>query len=78
MPKRKDLTKEQVLLAMRNTRSNRAAARYLNCSYIHYKRWAKFYYEFEGGRTLFEIHLNRQGKGIPKFLAGNAKKVHGK
>jgi hypothetical protein len=71
MPKRKDLIKEQILLAMRHTKSNRAAARYLNCSYIHYKMWAKRYHEFEGGRTLFEVHLNQKGLGIPKFLTGN-------
>ena len=71
MPKRKDLLKEQVQLAMRHTKSNKAAARYLNCSYIHYKMWAKRYHEFEGGRSLFEIHKNQAGKGIPKFMTGN-------
>ena len=59
---------------MRHTKSNKSAARYLNCSYIHYKTWAKRYHEFEGGRSLFEVHKNQAGKGIPKFLAGNAKK----
>ena len=74
MPKAKPLTKEQIQLAMRHTKSNKSAARYLNCSYIHYKTWAKRYHEFEGGRSLFEVHKNQAGKGIPKFLAGNAKK----
>lgn len=64
----KPLTKDQILLAMRNTKSNKAAARYLNVSYIHYKSWAKRYFEFEGGRSLFEVHKNQCGKGIPKFL----------
>ena len=72
--KPKPLTKEQILLAMRMTKSNKAASRYLNVSYIHYKMWAKRYYEFEGGRSLFEIHKNQAGKGIPKFLAGNPEK----
>ena len=71
MIKSKHLTKEQILLAMRHTKSNKAAARYLNVSYIHYKMWAKQYNEFEGGRTLHEIHKNQCGKGIPKFLTGN-------
>jgi hypothetical protein len=66
--RRKDLTKEQILLAMRHTKSNKSAARYLNVSYIHYKFWAKQYHEFEGGRSLFEVHKNQSGKGIPKFL----------
>jgi hypothetical protein len=68
---RKDLTKEQVLLAMKMTKSNKAAARYLNVCYTHYKSWAKQYVEFEGGRSLFDVHKNQAGKGIPKFLTGN-------
>ena len=67
MPKAKHLTKEQILLAMRHTKSNRSAARYLNCSYIHYKMWAKRYHTVEGGPSLFESHKNQSGKGIPKF-----------
>lgn len=74
MPKPKPLTKEQIQLAMRMTKSNRSAARYLNCSYIHYKGWAKKYHEVEGGRSLFEAHKNQAGKGIPKFLAGHPDK----
>lgn len=64
----KPLTKEQIQLAMRMTKSNKAAARYLNVSYIHYKMWARQYYEFEGGRNLFEIHKNQAGKGVAKFF----------
>lgn len=58
---------------MRMTKSNKAAARYLNVSYIHYKTWAKRYQEFEGGRNLFDIHKNQSGKGIPKFLTKSPK-----
>jgi hypothetical protein len=72
MSKPKPFTKEDILRAMRMTKSNRAAARYLGCSYIHYKGYAKLY-KGEDGRTLFETHLNRSGKGIPKFL-NNSKK----
>lgn len=68
----KPLTKEQIQLAMRHTLSNKAAARYLNVSYSHYKMWAKRYHEFEGGRSLFEAHKNQAGKGIPKFMTGTA------
>ena len=71
MPKAKPLIKEQILMAMRHTKSNKSAARYLNCSYIHYKGWAKRYNEFEGGRTLWDVHLNQAGKGIPKYGSGN-------
>ncbi len=73
MPLPKPLTKEQILLAMKHTKSNKAAARYLNVSYIHYKTWAKRYHEVEGGRSLFEAHKNQAGKGIPKFLTGHVR-----
>ena len=69
MPQAKPLTKEQILAAMSQTLSNKAAARYLHVSYIHYKKWAKTYDATEEGyKNLFEQHLNQAGKGIPKFL----------
>lgn len=75
MPIKKDLTKEQILLAMKHTKSNKSAAKWLNVSYIHFKMWAKNYHEFEGGRSLFEVHKNQAGKGVPKHNAGFS---HGK
>jgi hypothetical protein len=57
---------------MSQTLSNRAASRYLNVSYIHYKKWAKNYDATEEGYpNLFEQHKNQAGKGIPKFLRAN-------
>ena len=73
MPKRLDLSKGEIIAAMQNTKSVRSAARYLGCSYIHLKKWMKFYVDEESGKTLFDMHKNRQGKGIPKFL-GKTKK----
>lgn len=70
MPKAKHLSKDQVVSAMNKTKSVRAAARYLNVSYIHMKKWMKFY-KNEDGITLFEAHKNQSGKGIPKFLSNN-------
>ena len=67
MPKPKPITKEQILAAMGKTKSNMAAARYLNCSYGHYKKWAKLY-ESDTHDNLFEQHKNQSGIGIPKFL----------
>ena len=67
MPKPRPLTKEQILAAMAKTKSNSAAARYLNCSYVHYKKWAKVY-ESDTHDNLFEQHKNQAGIGIPKFL----------
>lgn len=72
MPKPKPLSKEQILVAMRKTKSNRAAARYLAVSYIHYKKWAKLY-DSETHENLFEQHKNQSGKGIPKFISDKGK-----
>lgn len=66
MPKPKPLSKEMIVAAQANTKSNMAAARYLHVSYQHYKRYAKMY-------KLFETHKNQSGKGIPKFLKGQGK-----
>lgn len=76
MPKAKPLSKEDVLRAMKFTKSNRAAARYLGCSYQHYKPWAKLYKMDDGdidSPTLFDLHKNQSGKGIPKFLPNKRK-----
>jgi hypothetical protein len=75
MPKAKPISKEDCLRAMRHTKSVRAAARYLNCSYQHLKPIMKMYEATEDRfDNLFEQHKNQQGKGIPKFL-GNGKKL---
>jgi hypothetical protein len=75
MPKAKPLSKEMVVAAMNKTKSNKAAARYLNVSYLHFKKWAKLYQDAETGQSLFEKHKNQCGKGIPKFLSnGNPRK----
>ena len=66
---RKDLSKDQILMAMQHTKSNMAAARYLNVSFPHYKKWAKVYEATKPGfNNLFEQHKNQKGAGIPKFL----------
>ena len=76
MPQAKPLSKEDILRAMRFTKSNRAAARYLGCSYQHYKPFAKNFRIDESdpnSPTLFDSHLNQSGKGIPKFLPNRRK-----
>jgi hypothetical protein len=71
MPAAKVISKEDILRAMRFTKSNRAAARYLGCSYQHYKPYAKLFKVDEldpNSPTLFDTHKNQSGRGIPKFL----------
>jgi hypothetical protein len=76
MPASKPISREDVLRAMRFTKSNRAAAKYLGCSYQHYKPFAKNFKVDEtdhNSPSLFETHLNQSGKGIPKFLPNRRK-----
>jgi hypothetical protein len=69
MPSAKPLSKESIVSAMDKTKSVRGAARYLNCSYQHLKKWMKLYKDEASGKTLFELHKNQSGKGVPKFLS---------
>jgi hypothetical protein len=73
MPAPKPISKDMCLSAMDKTKSVKAAARYLNCSYHHLKRYMKLYVDEKSGKTLFELHKNQQGKGIPKFLKSKGK-----
>jgi hypothetical protein len=68
----KPLSIDDIKRAMAMTKSNRAGARYLHVSYIHYKRYAKNYTD-ENGIVLFDKHKNQCGKGIPKFLSNKGK-----
>jgi hypothetical protein len=68
----KILTKDMLLRAMKFTKSNRAAAKYLGCSYNHFKPYMQMYLADDGtGRTLFDVHYNQTGKGIAKWNAKN-------
>ena len=69
----KPLSKEDILRAMRVTKSNRSAARYLNCSYQHYKKFAKILMDDSVGKSLFDIHKNQAGRGINKFMSNKGK-----
>ena len=62
----KILTKEVIMGAMKATKSNMHAARHLNVSYEHYKKYARMYKNDEGV-TLLEAHKNQQGRGITKY-----------
>jgi hypothetical protein len=76
MPAAKPLTKFQIETAMRYTKSVRAAAKYLGCSYHHLKPFMKVLKMDDSdpnSLTLFEAHKNQNGKGIPKFLPNKRK-----
>lgn len=76
MPAAKRFSKIQIETAMRYTKSVRAAARYLGCSYQHLKPYMKLFRVDDNdinSPTLFELHKNQHGKGIPKFLPNRRK-----
>jgi len=68
--KPRPISKEEILRAMKMTKSNAAASRYLRCSPQHYRKFAKVFVDEESGKTLFELHKNQQGKGIRKHFGG--------
>ena len=68
MPAAKPLSKEDIIRAMKMTKSNKAAAPYLRVSYQHYKKYAKIFVDEKTGKTFFDIHLNQAGKGIRKHF----------
>ena len=53
------LTKKKILDAQSQTKSNRAAAKWLGVSYNTYRKWAKYY-------KVFDQHLNQEGVGVKK------------
>ena len=60
--RRKVITKNMILEAQKHTKSNMAAAKWMNVCYTTYKKWAKYY-------DVFEQHLNQKGDGIKKGFA---------
>lgn len=70
MPVTKILTKEDILRAQSQSRSNMHAARILHVSYEHYKKYAKMYKD-DNGISLLEVHKNQAGKGIKKYSQKN-------
>lgn len=69
--RRKAIGRDEILMAMKHTKSNRAAARYLGVYYLTYRKYAKMFIDEETGLTLFQIHLNPSGKGINKYPAAD-------
>jgi len=76
MPAAKIFTRADLLRAMRYTKSVRSAAKYLGCSYQHIKPYFKTFRIDENdpnSPTLFDVHKNQSGRGVPKFLPNRRK-----
>ena len=56
------ITKNMILRAQEQTKSNMEAARWMSVSYNTYKKWARYY-------NIFEQHKNQEGKGVKKGWA---------
>ena len=74
MSNRRIILQSDVELAMKNTQSNMAAAKFLRVSYNTYKKYAKMYKD-SGGICLFEKHKNQEGYGISRIGIGSPKKL---
>lgn len=78
MPVARYLSKEEILHAMRHTKSIASAARFLGCSLNHIKRYMREYIDEETGKSLLEVHKNWGAKGVrraPQHMNGVLEKI---
>jgi hypothetical protein len=61
-----NLTETQIRYAMKNSKSNSSAARFLNVSFTTYQKYSKLYKDDDTGKTLYELHKNQKGEGVKK------------
>lgn len=62
----KAFTREDIERAIRNTKSNNMAARYLGVNVRTWKKWASKYVD-DNGIPLYEKHNNKSGKDMLKY-----------
>jgi len=63
-----NLTELDIRYAMENSKSNAEAARFSNCSFTTYKKYARLFIDEPTGKSLFDLHKNQAGKGINKHI----------
>lgn len=61
-----NLTEAQIRYAMKNSKSNSGAARFLNVSLTTYQKYSKRYIDEETGKDLWDLQKNKRGKGVKK------------
>ncbi len=61
-----NLKEDQIRYAIKNSQSNRGAARFLNVALSTYRKYAKLYVDEKTGKTLYDLHKNQAGKKISK------------
>jgi hypothetical protein len=65
----KYLSEDRCLWAIKNTKSNRAAAEFLNVNPRTWFKYSSRYIDIESGKNLFELHKNMAGKGCKKSIS---------
>ena len=63
-------TEGQIRYAIKNTKSNREAARFLRVSVPTYRKYAIMYIDEATGKNLYDLHKNQSGKSIKKRSNG--------
>jgi hypothetical protein len=61
-----NIERQEIERAMRESLSNKAAAKYLGVSFTTYRKYARMYRNSDGV-SLYDAHKNQSAKGIPKF-----------
>jgi hypothetical protein len=61
-----NLTEAQIRYAMKNSKSNSEAARFLNVSLTTYQKYSKRYIDTDTGKDLWDLQKNKRGKGVKK------------
>ena len=61
-----NLTESQIRYAMKNSKSNSGAARFLNISLTTYEKYSKRYIDSETNKNLWDLQKNKRGKGVKK------------
>jgi hypothetical protein len=59
-----NLTEKQIRYAMKNSKSNAEASRFLNVSISTYWKYSRQHIDEETGETLWAVHSNKTGKGV--------------
>tara|TARA_Y100001963_G_C6726728_1_gene421852 strand:+ start:477 stop:998 length:522 start_codon:yes stop_codon:yes gene_type:complete len=61
-----NISESEIRYAIENSKSCAGAARFLKISYEAFRKYANMYTDSESGKTLFELHKNKAGKGISR------------
>lgn len=61
-----NITEASIRYAMKNSKSNSGAARFLNISLTTYEKYARRYIDDTSGKSLWELQKNQRGVGVKK------------